>query len=98
MIWIGHALAGRAAAVAKLNGNGNGALKSKDANRIVASSKERLAPTTIKNRSLQDRKGSGLAEASKKLEERGDSESAEEFVAQALSKGRSHPREVQRIG
>lgn len=100
LIWIGHAIAGRNLYL-KRNGktDGTAAVRTDAATRIAASAKAKIAPTPTKARAPIERaRGADLAAANRKLEERGDADSAEEVVGLLLSKRGSTAKKLEPIG
>lgn len=78
-IWIGHAIAGRNAYLAKANGKTKG--KQSSTSRIVKSAKTKVAPTTAKTRGFVPRGSSVDKETARKdLQQKGDADSAEKYL------------------
>jgi len=87
VVWIGHALAGRKAYMAR-NGNSKGktpAATSTAADKIENASKTRLAPTATQSRAFVERRGADPTTAAKQLEEKGDDESAQAYLDAVFS-------------
>lgn len=90
LMCIGDFIEGRKIRLSKANGQKNGKNGDATVKRIVESSKTKLAPTATKSRAFEStRRGADLTKLEKRLEERGDTESAEAYVGAILSKRRS---------
>jgi hypothetical protein len=74
-------------------------VKTPEAKQILQSARQKVAPTPTRTRSFTERRGGSadLEKASKKLEERGDAESAEELVNAIFSKRETGTRRLEPI-
>jgi hypothetical protein len=80
----------------KRNGAKKAPPKSPDAEKIIESSKMRVAPTPTRTRSFVERTGPDLAKAAKKLEEQGTTEAAEQYVAALFSSKPAGAKQLER--
>lgn len=90
LLWLGRALKGKELETNGANGTGTDA-----AQRILQSARTKIAPTTVKTRSLPERKGADVAGAKKNLEQRGDTESGEALVTSILSQRRGTAKRIE---
>lgn len=93
LVWIGHAVKGYRDSLQK-NGKAETAMKSPEAERILKSSKQKIAPTPTKTRTLAEsprsRSSSEVAKANKKLEQEGSEEAALKVLeAMRLGQGKA---------
>jgi hypothetical protein len=98
LVWIGHAVRGWQLSEQEKK-NGNGAVKSPAAKKIVDAARQKVAPTATRTRSFVERgSSSGNVDKSReRLRNEGSAEAAEELVAKLLSGGGSSKR-VEPIG
>lgn len=96
LIWIARAVKGYQMEQ-KRNGHDSTKVKTPEAKRIVEASRQKIAPTPTRSRSIPERRGTvNLEKASQKFEETGSPEDAENVVA-ALFSNRGGSRRVESI-
>lgn len=85
LIWIARAVKGYQLEQ-KRNGHDSSKVKSPEAKRVLEASKQKIAPTPTRTRSLPERRGTAnLEKAADKVEAEGTSEAAEDYVAALFS-------------
>jgi len=85
LVWICRAVKGYQMETQR-NGHDTTKVKSPEAKKIVEASRQKIAPTPTRTRSLPERRGTAnLEQAAKKVEETGSPEAAEDYVAAVFS-------------
>jgi len=91
LIWIARAVKQYQTELQEQNRNGNGAVKSPEARKIVQAARQKVAPTPTRTRTLGERGSSSVNvdKARERLRNEGTEDAAEELVASLLSGGAS---------
>ena len=99
LIWIARAVKQYQTELQEQNRNGNGAVKSPEARKIVQAARQKVAPTPTRTRTFSERGSSSVNvdKARERLRNEGTEEAAEEFVASLLSGGGASNR-VEPVG